>query len=270
MLLRGPRRTRSNAWVAVGIAAAFVLLSGSAAAATPSPEVPTGSPGSVGVTPSTTAATVNLSSSVPCAAPPRVIGFPSVASVTLPAPGGYSISATQFCGTSVLYSWNFTGGAFVRNATEVAYNLTDLYVAYNGTVTAHYMTEPPGEYPVVFWNLNWPLTHTSWGVSVGWETNITNSSAVVIGVPNGTYILSSYTVAGITQPIPGGPYRVIVNGMGVLLDIPLVYEHLGASFPPSAVPGTPWLYPLLLATLGTFAVVGLIVGVATWTKTRKS
>lgn len=159
--------------------------------------------------------TVGFSSGVACAPPPAVTGQAPSRSLVLSAPGSYPINATEFCGTSVFSSYTSTGAVMATGYT-FGFSSGWLEVNGNGTVTANYLTEPAGMFPVMFvWVAGWdPQLPVNWTAAVGGYRVSSNQSAAVIAVPNGTYNVS---VTGHFCGPEGLPPTVDVNGTGLRL-----------------------------------------------------
>lgn len=203
--------------------------------------------------------TVKLNSTVVCGDYPEIDGTAVGRSVLVPAPGQFSIKATEFCGSSVFYSWITAGGAAVTPDSASYGNSGTLEVSGAGEVTANYLTEPAGVFPLVFQETGLPK-NTTWTVTAGSVPGIANDSTIYIGVPNGTYHLSFAKVLGYV--LAGAPQSLIVNGTGIWVNV----TFTGTVSKSGGWPGASE-YPLVVAFVA-FAIGGSMMAVVIRARSR--
>jgi len=213
---------KGAALIAVGLLLATTLVGGCATA--PFASAPRSSdPLRPLVSPTATNFTVDLSSSVSCAGLPWVVNQMANASVVFQRSTLYTINATEFCGTSAFTSFNTTGGVHELGC-QPADPSCHFYAVANGTVTALYLTDPTGMYPVV---VEWPGVKGPWNATVGNVSGSSSASTLFLAVSNGTYNVS---VNGPGCGVCGYAHRVTVDGIGILIVV--VLEGVSAPLPP--------------------------------------
>ncbi|MGP8075536.1 MAG: hypothetical protein ACLP8Y_02205 [Thermoplasmata archaeon] len=204
---------------------------------------------------------MNLTSTAACGDYPEIDGAQVGPSVSVVAPGSYSIEATQFCGTSAFYSWISSGGVALFPDFAAFDNSDLLAVDGTGTVTANYLTEPAGEFPVILRETGLPSNET-WTAMVGSWPGIANGTTIILGVPNGTYSVVPSPIPGFTAS--GFPHLLVVNGAGVLITV--IFTHTN---PNAGGPAWDSWIPLGAACL-LFAAAGSVLALLIRVRSRQA
>jgi len=203
--------------------------------------------------------TVNLTATVTCGDFPELDGVEAGSSVSVLAPGAYPVGAVGFCGSSVFDSWGVSGELSVRPGAGTLGDTATLTVNGTGTVTANYLKEPNGLYPVVLDESGLP-SNTTWTAALGSTVGAGNGSTILLAVANGTYDLHISDVSGYS---PSNYSRsIVVQGVGALVNV--TFERLPSPGPRAAADS---ILPLVALLVG-FAAAGVILSLSVHRRLR--